>query len=131
MSFKYKAGVVGIILVIGGLIALAIGRGCDGGGFGLGSSGGGGNSYVISKGGGGTTAALVVTVDGEQYMVDGNFRTFDEIVSAAAELTQSQSEQSGTQILLKKKGTARFITVQKLEDEFRRRGIRYRVETEN
>jgi hypothetical protein len=136
---KTKAKVAGIgiisaiLLTIGGLVTLGItslGKGCDGG-FGLGPSSGG-KSFVSTKIGSGsdTGTALIITVEGEKYLVNGSPRPFDEVVSAAAEFSKSQSDQSATQVLLKKKGNARYMTVQKLEDELKRLGIRYRSEND-
>src|SRR5262249_17765230 len=127
---KAKAAGVGIVLVIGGLAALGLKHMFDrGGGLGLGVMET--ISTNTAKGGGaGEPATLVITVQGEQYFVDGSPRSFDDVVSAAAERSKSPSDQSEAQVLLKKKGSARYMTVLKLEEELKRRGIRYRSENE-
>ncbi len=130
MKNKARAAVVGIILAIGGLAALGLSsltKGCDSGRFGLLNSGSGGISSVTSKGKGDGTTGLVITLDGEQYLVDGTPRTLEDVVSAAVEASRNQASERESPILIKKKN-ARYMTVQKLEEELKRRGIRYRTE---
>jgi hypothetical protein len=130
LSNKSKAAGVGIVLVIGGLAALGLRHIFDlGGGLGLGVMGT--TSSNTSKGNSNSqTGALVITVQGEQYIVDGSPSSFDDVVSAAIERSKSQSDQTGAQVVLRKKGSARYMTVLKLEEEFQRRGIRYKTEND-
>jgi len=130
MSTKTKAAGVGIFAIIVGLAAIGLKHMFDrGGGLGLGVMGP--TSTSTSKGSGiNESGTLILIVAGEQYMVDGGPRSFDDVVSAAAERSQSQADQTGTHVLLKKKGSARYNTVLKLEEELKRRGIRYRSEND-
>ena len=126
----------GIVVTIVALAVVGISKLFDGGtGFGLGTSGGGapvggGTTSITTKRGDGAGGALVITLEGEKYLLDGSPRSFDDVVAAAAEFSKTQSDRSDTPILLKKKGTARYMSVQKLEDELKRRGIRYRSEND-
>ena len=131
-SIKKKAvvggGIVGIVaLAIVGLLSLF-----NGGGMGLlpGTGQGDGSASGTGKRGTGSDSGLVITIEGEKYLVDGTAKTLTDAVSAAEAASKGQSSESETKILLKKKKTARFNTVQDLEDELKRRGIRYRSETD-
>jgi hypothetical protein len=128
---KTKAAGIGVAAVIIGLAAIGLKNLFDrGGGFGIGLSGNTPpTTAATTKGeGAGTLTTLVITVDGEQYFIDGSPRSFDDVIAAATERAQKPSAQSESPILVKKKGTARYNTVEKLENELNRRGIRYRSE---
>jgi hypothetical protein len=129
---KSKAALVGVILAIGGLAALGLSsltKGCDSGRFGLGPPGSSGTSSVTAKGNADSATELVITLDGEKYLVNGSPRSLDDVISAAVAISQNQTSDRESPILIKKKN-ARYMTVQKLEEELKRRGIRYRTEDE-
>jgi hypothetical protein len=129
---KTKAAGIGIVFVIVGLAAIGISKLFTGGGAGLGFIGSTNSTGTPKAGnaGSGTAGPLVITIEGEQYLVDGSPRSLDDVVSAAGARSQTQSERSETQVLVKKKGNARYMTVLKLEEELKSRGIRYRSEND-
>src|SRR5207247_1532246 len=126
MKHKGKIAIGGGLVVLGALALYGILNlfNGDGGGFGFGRPGAGGVNSGGPTGPAKPTNGLVITVDGEQYLVDGNPRSLEEVVSAA-ETAQNQVSKSEPQVLVKMKGTARYLTVEKLEQELKRRGIRY------
>jgi hypothetical protein len=133
MTFKKKATGAGIfatiLLVIGGLATLGLMnmmKGCEGGNVGLGHSGltDGSAGGQKSKSGAGE---LIITVEGEQYVIDGVVKPMDQVISLAIEASRDQSSQSEARVLVKRKN-ARYMTVQTLEGELKRRSIRYRTE---
>jgi hypothetical protein len=131
MGVKQKAAVGGGIAAVVALAIYGLLNLFHGGGLGLGPGGGQGDGGApgTSKGGGRSgDSGLVITVEGEKYLVDGNDRSLKEVTDAAEEVSKSQSSQSGTRVLVKQKETARYNTVKALEEEFKRRGIRYRTE---
>ena len=131
MSVKSKAAVGGGIAAVVALAIYGLLNLFHGGGLGLGPGGGQGNGGApgTPKGGGRSgESGLVITVEGEKYVVDGNDRSLKEVADTAEEVSKAQSSQSGTRVLVKQKETARFNTVQALEEELKRRGVRYRTE---
>src|SRR5438270_13503527 len=103
-SMKKKAvvggGIVGIVaLAIVGLLSLFNG----GGGLGLlpGTGQGDGSAGGTGKRGAGANSALVITIEGEKYLVDGAAKTLTDAVSAAEAASKGQSSESETRILLK------------------------------
>ena|ERR1051326_7336459 len=131
MKHKGKVAVGGGLVLLGALAGWGIFKGCDepGGGFGFGRSGTSGISSGGPTGPAKPAAGLVITVEGDNYLIDGNQHSLEEVVSSA-ETAQNQVSTSEPQVLVKMKGSARYLTVEKLEQELKRRGIRYRSEKE-
>jgi hypothetical protein len=131
-SVKKKAALGGGIAAIVGLAIyglLNLFNGGGGGGLLPGSGSGQGEGSATGKRGSGSgESGLVITIEGEKYLIDGAAKTLAEAVAAAEEASKGQSSQSEARIVVKKKKTARFNTEQELEDELKRRGIRYRSE---
>ena len=101
---KTKAAGFGIVAVIVALAAIGLSKLFDrGGGFGIGVTGSPALTSSTSKGeSGAEMGTLVITVDGDQYIVDGRPRSLDDVVSAAKARAKNPSDQSGSQILVKK-----------------------------
>ena len=123
-------------VVIGGtataaLLLIALGIYLSGWGTGLpmfGNRGQGhddGKTSFISTSGESSDGVLVVVVQGSQYLVNGNPQSLDEILSAAE---HAKPKDSGSRVVVKKKGDARFLTVDKLQKELDARKIKYRFD---
>jgi hypothetical protein len=115
--------VVGIIVIsalVAVIVAFTKGPGF-GGGSGVPNSASG--APTATEVGRSTSAGmLTVTIEGEQYILEGNTRSLEEVLSAAANAPQSET---GPQVLVKIKGNARVKAVEELDKELARRGIRY------
>jgi hypothetical protein len=123
-------------LVIGGtalaaVLLVALGVYMSGWGTGLplfgnrGQGSDGGKTSFISTSGESSDGVVVVVVQGSQYLVNGNPQSLDEILSAAEHATPKAS---GPRVVIRKKGDARYLTVDKLQKELDSHKIRYVVD---
>jgi hypothetical protein len=120
---KFIVGVVVVgfifLLVLVGSWLKGHGWGIMGGGPGTGSPG----TLSIKSPDPVPPSGLTVSVEGDKYLVDGNQVSLEEVHSRA-----DAHNKNGQQVVVSKKGNARYLTVKKLEDVLEQRGIRYRSE---
>jgi|SRR5579871_599164 len=103
-------------------------------------SGFGGGWAPLGKGGGGVKedknsfvsatsepndGMLVVVVQGSDYLIDGKSQSLEEVLAAAERV---KPKEAGPQVIVKKKGDARYLSVDKLQKELDARKIKYHAE---
>ncbi len=117
-------GVAAVLLIALGVYLSGWGTGWPiFGGHGQGSSGE--KTSFVSTPSEANDGVLIVVVEGSQYLVHGSSRSLDEVLTAAEHVSPRES---GPQVLIKKKGSARYLSVDKLQKELDARKIRYHTE---